>query len=171
MKLFSSHILKFNVLMILGAVNLAPLSFPSIASAQEACVMTSAGDVVCGKPVPKPISPQTTQLPSASCQYKSIEPFRVEIKPEKKIYNQVEEIAVKFSIVGTPDNYRQWITVVKASKPENEWGAWSWVGRSGSVSLAAQPPGEYQIRMFIRPSSEDILVGYCSITVKSVATR
>ena len=35
-------------------MSLAPFSFPLIAAAQEACVMTSAGDIICGKSAPKP---------------------------------------------------------------------------------------------------------------------
>ena len=39
--------------MTLCALGMPILSFPALVSSQEACVMTSAGDIVCGKPVPK----------------------------------------------------------------------------------------------------------------------
>ena len=45
---------RLNVLMFLGALGLTAFYLPSAAVAQEACVRTSTGSVVCGTSVPKP---------------------------------------------------------------------------------------------------------------------
>jgi hypothetical protein len=51
---FSFRVSKLNVLMTLGALGLTTFSFPMTAVAQETCVRTSDGNVVCGTPVAKP---------------------------------------------------------------------------------------------------------------------
>lgn len=50
---FSSRISKFNSLMYVCALGVTTLSIPMTAVAEEACVRTSAGSVVCGTLVPK----------------------------------------------------------------------------------------------------------------------
>jgi hypothetical protein len=51
---FSSRVSKFNAFMTLCTLGLITVSLPVMAAPPEACVKTSAGDVVCGTPVPKP---------------------------------------------------------------------------------------------------------------------
>ncbi len=51
---FFSRVSKFNAFMTLCTLGLTTVSLPVMAAPQEACVKTSAGDVVCGTPVPKP---------------------------------------------------------------------------------------------------------------------
>lgn len=51
---------KCNVPTVLLALGITTASFPAMAAPQEACVRTSAGDVVCGIPVPKPSSATQT---------------------------------------------------------------------------------------------------------------
>ena len=55
---FSSRASKFHVLMTLGALGFTAFSLPMTAVAQETCVRTSSGSVVCGTPVAKPGSRQ-----------------------------------------------------------------------------------------------------------------
>ena len=50
---FSSRVLKFSSLMCICALGLTTFSLPMTAIAEEACVRTSAGNVVCGTLVPK----------------------------------------------------------------------------------------------------------------------
>ncbi|TYQ28563.1 hypothetical protein PseudUWO311_03475 [Pseudanabaena sp. UWO311] len=50
---FSSRVLKFNSLMYVCALGVTTFSLPMTAVAEEACVKTSAGNVVCGTLVPK----------------------------------------------------------------------------------------------------------------------
>jgi hypothetical protein len=54
--LFCSRISKFNILITLGALGLTTLTIPATAAPKEACVKTSAGNIVCGTPVEKPNS-------------------------------------------------------------------------------------------------------------------
>ena len=57
MKLFFfSCVSRINVLMILYSLGVITFSFPVMAVPQEVCIKTSAGDIVCGTPVPKPKS-------------------------------------------------------------------------------------------------------------------
>ncbi len=51
---FSSQASKFYALMTLCTLGITTLSLPMTAVAQEACVKTSTGSVVCGTPVAKP---------------------------------------------------------------------------------------------------------------------
>ena len=117
-----------------------------------------------------PTSPTSSQTPEsqALCQYKKIEPIRVEIQPEQSVYTELEIIKVEFAIDGTPEGSKQWITVVEASKPENAYGQWKWVGKNGSVSFKSQRPGDYKIRLFINTGSGNVPVADCSIEVKPV---
>jgi|GEM_PF-1764506 len=50
---FSSRVLKFSSLMYVCALGVTTFSIPMMAVAEEACVRTSAGSVVCGTLVPK----------------------------------------------------------------------------------------------------------------------
>lgn len=115
--------------------------------------------------LPSPVVPPASQ---ALCQYKKIEPISVEIRPERSVYTNLEIIKVVFTIDGTPEGSKQWITVVEASKPETAYGEWQWIGKNGSVSFKSQPPGDYKIRLFINTGSGDVPVGDCSITVKPI---
>ncbi len=53
---FYSRISKFNTLMTLCALGITIPGLPVTAVAQEACVKTSTGSIVCGTPVQKPSS-------------------------------------------------------------------------------------------------------------------
>jgi hypothetical protein len=52
---FSSRVSKFNLLVTLCALSLTTSGLSVMAAPQEACVKTSAGDIVCGQLVSKPI--------------------------------------------------------------------------------------------------------------------
>jgi hypothetical protein len=52
---FSSRVSKLNAFVTLCVLGITTVSLPVMAAPQEACVKTSAGDVVCGTPVPKPL--------------------------------------------------------------------------------------------------------------------
>ncbi len=103
------------------------------------------------------------------CKYpKNIGESSVEIKPNKTVFTSIEKITGSFAIHGIPDNYKKRIGVVEASKPKNIYGDWQWIGQEGNFELKAQIPGKYQIRLFLRPNKQDVLVGSCSITIKAV---
>jgi hypothetical protein len=59
---FSFHGLKFNALMSLSTLAIATFSIPTVAVAEEVCVKTSNGSIVCGTRVQKPNSGQPVQV-------------------------------------------------------------------------------------------------------------
>lgn len=63
------------------------------------------------------------------------------------------------------------MTVVSASKAENAYEAYEYIGNSGSVLFKSKPPGDYKIRLFINTGSGDLPVVDCPIMVKSVDTQ
>lgn len=120
-------------------------------------------------PVPSPTSSPSDS--KVSCKYKKIAPIRVEIKPERSVYTELDQIKVLFNIEGTPKESRQWMTVVAASKAENAYEAYEYIGNSGSVVFKSKPPGDYNVRLFINTGSGDVPVSDCPIIIKSVAPQ
>jgi hypothetical protein len=57
---------KFNTPVVLSALVVTISSFPSTAFAEEACVKTSTGDIVCGQLVSKPIETKGVQVLEAT---------------------------------------------------------------------------------------------------------
>lgn len=51
------HPAKFNLLIAFCFSAVTAIGRPAIAETQEVCVQTAAGEIVCGKPVPKPSAP------------------------------------------------------------------------------------------------------------------
>jgi hypothetical protein len=92
--------------------------------------------------------------------------FRVDIKPNKKTYTSLEHIKVEYSFYNVPEEYRTWINVIEASRPEGESGNYKWTSKSGIVELRGQPQGDYQIRAYISVGGQNSLVGRYPITVK-----
>jgi hypothetical protein len=62
---FSARVSKLNVLMAVWALGVITFSLPVAAAPQEVCVRTEGGDVVCGKPVPKPKKIPTRTTPDS----------------------------------------------------------------------------------------------------------
>jgi hypothetical protein len=58
MTFFSSCGSKFNIMITLGVFGITTLTIPANAAPKEGCVKTSAGNIVCGTLVPKPIPNQ-----------------------------------------------------------------------------------------------------------------
>ncbi len=65
---FSSRVSKLSVLTTFCTLSISALSLPGAAVAQEACVRTSAGNVVCGTLVPKSSSTQNRTSSSSTIE-------------------------------------------------------------------------------------------------------
>jgi hypothetical protein len=114
---------------------------------------------------------ETSPTSQTSCQYKKTDPIRIEIRPERSVYSELDQIKVLFDIKGTPAGSRLWMTVVSASKAENAYEAYEYIGNSGSVLFKSKPTGDYKIRLFINTGSGDVPVVDCPIIVKSVTAQ
>ena len=125
-------------------------------------------------PVPStPSSPiSSSQPPQAKetlCEYRPFsEGSSVSINPAKTVFSPLEPIKVSFSDKGIPAKYQRWVGVVKSTTPENTSLSYGWATalENSPVSLPAQPPGDYQVRLVIKTDTAPVLVGYCSITVQ-----
>ncbi len=87
---FSSRVLKFNAFMTLCTLGLTTVSLPVMAAPQEACVKTSAGDVVCGTPVqkpPKPNQPGNDEIIASQTQFGVTWDLKSCIRNAKNIVN------------------------------------------------------------------------------------
>jgi hypothetical protein len=62
---FSARVSKLNMLMAVWALGVTTFSLPVAAAPQEVCVRTESGDVVCGKPVPKPTKTPIRTIPDS----------------------------------------------------------------------------------------------------------
>ncbi len=85
----------------------------------------------------------------------------------KEVFAEGEPIRVEFS--GLPGRYKDWITLVEASKADKNYGKYIYVKKSGSVVFDGMPPGEYEIRAMYQyqPSRQyNKVIGRRSITVK-----
>jgi hypothetical protein len=61
--------------------------------------------------------------------------------------------------------------VVSASKAENAYEAYEYIGNSGSVVFKSKLPGDHKVRLFINTGSGDVPVVDCPIIVKPVAAQ
>jgi len=62
---FSSLVTKFNLLLAC-TIGVVAFSLPAVSAPQEACVKTSAGDIVCGQLVSKPVEATGIQVIEAT---------------------------------------------------------------------------------------------------------
>jgi hypothetical protein len=94
----------------------------------------------------------------------------VSIQPTKSVFTEKEDIELTYAIKGIPPSLKPWVTVILASEPETAFYPGDWmdvaIDREGTITLRKQPHGDYQIRLFVIESGENILLGYCPITVK-----
>jgi hypothetical protein len=91
---FYFHGLKFNALMSLGTLAIATFSIPTTAVAEEACVRTSSGSIVCGTRVQKPSAGQSMQVVTArefSFELKKCKRASEAIKCELNITNKEKD--------------------------------------------------------------------------------
>jgi hypothetical protein len=61
--------------------------------------------------------------------------------------------------------------VVSASKAENAYEAYEYIGNSGSVVFKSKLPEDHKVRLFINTGSGDVPVVDCPIIVKPVAAQ
>ncbi len=70
------------------------------------------------------------------------------ITPGRREYTGSEPVRITFS--GLPGNRNDWITLVKATEPDNTNGQWFYTygERSGSHTFNPTEPGNYEIRLY-----------------------
>jgi hypothetical protein len=121
-------------------------------------------------PISPPVPPpEPTQAKETLCKYRPFsEGSSVSINPAKTVFSPLEPVKVSFSTNGISNEYKRWVGVVKSTTPENTSFSYGWEPalENSPVSLPAQPPGDYQVRLVIRTETARVLVGYCSITVQ-----
>lgn len=93
---------------------------------------------------PQPLQPVNQLDEPAKDNSKS----KTVLKPSKNIYASDEQIEITYS--GMPGNKQDWITLIKASEPENTYGEWFYTSgqKSGSYSFKVVEPGDYEIRVY-----------------------
>jgi len=74
--------------------------------------------------------------------------LNVSVKTTKDIYNEFEEITVTFS--GLAGNNDDWITLIKPSASNREYGNWKYTKgeTSGSLTFEGMQEGDYEVRVF-----------------------
>ncbi|MBN1698017.1 MAG: hypothetical protein JW881_10925 [Spirochaetales bacterium] len=85
----------------------------------------------------------------------------------KKTYQKSEKITVGFT--GLPGNKTDWITLVKASEPDDTYAQWSYTDgkEDGSVTFNGVVPGEYEIRLYFDwPAGGYVVQKRLTITVQ-----
>ncbi len=85
---------------------------------------------------------------NVSAQGQAISPESQGLGPQQETYTAKEPITVKYA--NLPGNQQDWITVVKASDPENTYGEWFYTeGKtSGSHTFKGLPAGRYEMRVY-----------------------
>lgn len=69
-----------------------------------------------------------------------------DIRTNKPVYMAHEPVVVEFS--GFPGNAQDWITVISASEPADQYGEWFYLEgqTSGRLSFKGLAPGRYEAR-------------------------
>ena len=72
-----------------------------------------------------------------------------QVTTSKNLFLAHEDIKVLYS--GLPGNSRDWVTVVKAGKANNEIGPWTYSSGKGKGEFVAKnlPPGDYEARLYL----------------------
>jgi len=89
------------------------------------------------------------------------------LAPDKTAYTAGEKITV--NVTGLPGNKTDWLTLVKASDPDDTYGQWFYTdGKpSGVFTFDKVPAGEYEIRLYYDwPSGSYNVEGRVKITVR-----
>jgi hypothetical protein len=62
------------------------------------------------------------------------------------VYDAQEPIVVDYA--GFPGEEGDWITVVRRTRPDNEYAEWHYLGerQEGTLTFSGLPPGEYEVR-------------------------
>ena len=70
------------------------------------------------------------------------------VRTERPVYEPNEAIGVSFSDL--PGNAQDWITIVEASKAENQYGQHFYTKglKSGRMNFSGLPAGAYEVRVF-----------------------
>ena len=71
------------------------------------------------------------------------------ISTDRQVYAPDEAIVVEFS--GLPGTQQDWITVVPASLPEDQYHQWFYTGdqQNGSFTFEPLPAGDYEVRLYL----------------------
>ena len=89
------------------------------------------------------------------------------LNADKTVYSSGEIVTVTYS--GMPGNAHDWITLVDASRPDNQYGQWFYTQgkRSGTYSFGRVKPGLYEVRAYYNwPAGGYIVQNRIRITVK-----
>jgi len=72
-----------------------------------------------------------------------------QIQTTKRIYRSGEKIRANYSYL--PGNSRDWVSIVKAQKPDSQYVSWTFTSgkRKGEFSAKDLPPGEYEARLYL----------------------
>lgn len=110
--------------------------------------------------------PTPNQISSTSSSPEGNSRFRAIIKLDKDVFEEGEPIRVEYS--GLPGRYRDWITLIDASKPDKAYGQRFYINKSGLVEFDGMSPGEYEIRAVYNYKSGNYnrVIGRHSLTVK-----
>jgi len=116
----SSHVSKFNALITLSALSVITTSLPVTAVPPKVCVMTSAGSVVCGKPVPSPSSSDNRSKPSSSNRIATARGVTWELKQCVRQSN--DDISCSFSLTTTDDRHNSSFSLGSVTKITDRQG-------------------------------------------------
>jgi Zn-dependent protease with chaperone function len=78
----------------------------------------------------------------------SIETKAPTLATDKLQYHPAEPVLIRY--IGASGRPTDWITVIRAGSPSNDWGDWQMLdgARGGTVQKVAGNPGEYEVRLF-----------------------
>lgn len=121
-------------------------------------VVLALGSVVAG-PMIEPGIAQAASAPSFALAKASFTPD--------------EKITVTYgSALNAPAGQSYWITIIKASAPDSDWGSWHYVKAGATTDeLQAGAPGEYEIRLHdVYPKNTYGVLARQKVTVKGSLT-
>lgn len=104
--------------------------------------------IVTGGGAAEPVLPDNSGTPAAPGASATATGNGVTVSLVAAVLPAKEDIVITLS--GLPGNQKDWVNVVRADAPDEDFGLWKYTDGmvSGTVTLAGQPAGAYEVRVY-----------------------